>query len=162
MALCPQCFNAPEYCECDPPFAGRSAGVGTRPPAPGAERVTDEAVVRLLDSVNVGQRPHVKVFVDAVRALGCWVENPPALRRDYVNVRPPVGHGRARLCSIHLRSGRIEFQEDTYLMAESIGVARHFDHLPAGDLAAMTPASDEDAAAAIALARVVLHASRGR
>lgn len=95
-------------------------------------------------------------------ALGCWIETPPAVRQDYVNVQPPRAYGAGRVCSVTRSTGRIEFQTDSYAIAESIGDASRFSYLAAGAKAALTPETDDDVTAAVSLARAVLASRRGR
>lgn len=102
-------------------------------------------------------------LLDAFMALGCWIENPPAFRQHYINVQlalmepdasaPPVSDGS---------TGRIEYQTDSYAIAESIGVASRFSHLAAGAKAALTPETDDDVTAAVSVACAVLASRRGR
>lgn len=129
MALCPTCFNSPDNCECDPPFrppAGVARGPSASPTRPATSRETAE---RVLDQVEPGRRRQVASFLEAAVSLGCWIETPHAVRQDYVNIQPPRACGAGRLCSVTRSTGRVEFQTDTYSLAEAIDIADHFTFL---------------------------------
>jgi hypothetical protein len=99
-------------------------------------------------------------FLIAVDTFGCRPEIPPS-PRQYLNVAPPPGHGRGRLCSVTVRTGRLEFQQDTYSIAEAAEVAELFDLVPAGNKAGITLNTDSDVEAAVRLAKSVLGSRRG-
>lgn len=124
---------------------------------------TSKATVeRVLDQVEPRRQRQVADFLEAVVSLGCWIETPHAVRQDYVNIQPPRACGAGRLCSVTRSTGRIEFQTDTYALAESIDIADHFTFLAAGAKAAITPDDDERVEMAIMLAKTILAARRGR
>ena len=159
MPLCPQCFNAPEYCECDPRFDPTTAAARTTvgPAAPTAAREASEA---LLADVATDRREVLSAVLEGFAARGAWIETPPAIVRDYVNVRVPAArYGEARLCAITRSTGRIEFQDDSYLIAEARGVGNRFDHLISGDKAAITPTA-ADVEVILTVADAVLAARR--
>ena len=77
--------------------------------------------------------------------LGCVAEVPEAQRRDYVNVLPPLGHGTYRLGSVNNTSTtRVEFQRDSFDLAEAAALVPPFEHLDDANKAALTPTSDAD------------------
>ena len=77
-----------------------------------------------------------------------------------MNVRVPNRFGPARLCAISRSTGRIEFHDESYPVAEQLGVGQRFDHLPAGDKAAITPRDTDDVEAILAVTRAVLAGRR--
>jgi hypothetical protein len=81
--------------------------------------------------------------LDLLDELECQPFVPPAQNLRYLNVRPSAGAGSHRLCSIHVRTGRVEFQTGTHPLAVSSGLTR-LELVPKGDKAAVTPRSDED------------------
>ncbi len=63
-------------------------------------------------------------------------------RGDYVNVLPPSpSRRRGRVCSVQIRTGRVEFQTNSW---DRLAERRGFDRLDAGNKAARTPHSDAD------------------
>ena len=162
VRLCPNCFNSPENCECDPPFVA-----GTTQTLRSSERKTPStpesaSIETVLDDVDPRRRAYLGRFLRELVALGCWIERPAAVRQNYVNVQPPRSFGVGRVCSVNRSTGRIEFQTDTYSIAESLGAAELFTFLAAGAKAALTPTDDRDVDAALSVARAVLGARRGR
>lgn len=112
--------------------------------------VTPAANVTMLRSV-------LAMFVD----LDCAIEVPSAQRRDYLNVMPPPGHGSNRLCSVNDTSTtRVEFQRDSFDLADAAGLVPPFEHLENANKAALTPTDDTDIDALRQLALVVLPALR--
>lgn len=83
---------------------------------------------------------------------GAAVEVPTTRTRgDYVNVRPPVvSRRRGRVCSVHVHSGRVEFQEGSW---DRLTSRDGFHRLEAGNKAARSPNSDADLDAIIAAFR---------
>lgn len=159
MPLCPACFNAPAYCECDPPYRPTAEELG-RDGGGVPAAVSKETCERLVADVHADRREAVRGIVDGLTALGAWLETPPAIVPDYVNVRVPAAkYGEARLCSIHRKTGRIEFQDGSHPLAEGLGVGDRFDYLAAGDKAAITPTSG-DVQAVLELAGAVLASRR--
>lgn len=110
---------------------------------------------RVLQDVGETRRRHIEAFLEAVIRLRCGIESPPAVRQDYVNIQPPRAYGAGRVCSLTRSIGRIEFQTDSYALAESLGVAAHFSFLAAGAKGAISPNTDDEVEAAIALAKAV-------
>lgn len=160
MALCPVCFNAPSYCECDPPFVpspGEGQSRGTRPKL-SSQRESEE---RLLRDVTPAQHGLLRQILVGLAELGAWLETPPAEVPNYVNVRVPAAFGPARLCAITRSTGRIEFHDDSYPVADHLGLGDRFDRLAAGDKAAVTAGDRADVDAILAVARAVLASRRG-
>jgi hypothetical protein len=79
-------------------------------------------------------------------------------RGDYLNVLPPGSSARTgRTCSVHVRTGRVEFQGGSW---DRLVDARGFDRLNAGSKAARTPNSDTDVGALVEAFRRELEATR--
>lgn len=159
VPLCPVCFNAPAYCECDTPFEPTADDLrrSENRPSVAAERETEE---RLLSEVDPERREHMGEILAGLIEAGAWLETPPAVEPDYANVRVPARFGPARLCSINRSTGRIEFHDESYPVAEQLRLGHHFARLPAGDKAAITPKTPEDVQAILTLARAVLVSRR--
>lgn len=159
VPLCPVCFNAPDYCECETryePSADELRRLENRPRLT-AERETEE---RLLREVDAERRDDLREIVAGLVDIGAWLETPPAVVPDYVNVRVPSRFGPARLCSINRSTGRIEFHDESYPVAEQLRLGHHFTRLPAGDKAAITVKTAEEVQAVLTLARAVLASRR--
>ena len=64
-----------------------------------------------------------------------------------MNVRAPAGSERGgRICSVHVRTGRVEFQLNSWdRLVDTAG----FDHLQSGNKAARTPETEEDVSAIV-------------
>jgi hypothetical protein len=106
------------------------------------------------------REPFMRRFLSALVDLGCRPEVPHAQRHDYLNVAPPPGHGRGRVCSVHATTSRVEFQGQTHVIATEVGLGGTVDRLAAGEKAALTLRSDSDVEVAVTLAKAVLAARR--
>jgi len=159
VPLCPVCFNAPAYRECDPPFEPTVDDLrhSENRPSVAAERETGD---RLLNEVDPECREHLREVLAGLIEAGAWLETPPAVVPDYVNVRVPARFGPARLCAITRSTGRIEFHDESYPIADQLRLGHHFDSLPAGNKAAITPKDSEDVQVILTLARAVLVSRR--
>lgn len=96
--------------------------------------------------------------------LGCRVEVPGAQRTDYLNIKAPIETTwRARLASVHVRTGSLEFQDGSW---ERLGSPDGFRNLGAGNKAAITldsaPAVDAAKHAFEAEVRMARSATPGR
>jgi len=160
MPLCPVCFNAAAYCECDPPYEPSIEELHRHEdrPTTRAQRETEE---RLLEDVSPDQRALLRQILAGFLHEGAWLETPPAEVPNYVNVRVPARFGQARLCAITRSTGRIEFHDESYPVASQLGLGERFDQLPAGDKAAITASDEADVEAILTLARAVLASRRG-
>jgi hypothetical protein len=104
----------------------------------------------------------MRSLLRALAALGCSIEAPPGARDTYVNIaRPRPARGRGRLASMHARTGRLEFQGNSWNAAVSTGRAARFDHLAAGNKAAINLLGTSDVEAAVDVARAVLAGRAG-
>jgi hypothetical protein len=104
----------------------------------------------------------MRALLAALEVLGCTADAPQAARTDYVNLsRPARSAGRGRLASMHVRTGRVEFQGDSWDAAVGAGLETQFDHLAAGNKAAISLLGPEQVEAAATVARAVL-AGRAR
>lgn len=160
MPLCPVCFNPPANCECETPFEPTADELG--PSRPYSTAIAErEAEERLLREVDPNRRALLSEIIAGFIASEAWLETPPAEVPNYVNVRLPHRFGPARLCAISRSTGRIEFHDESYPVAEQLGVGQRFDHLPAGDKAAITPRDTDDVEAILAVSRAVLAGRRG-
>lgn len=160
MPLCPVCFNAPAYCECDPPYVPSTEVLqrAENRPTMSAQRETED---RLLEDVALERRGLLREILAGLVELGAWLETPPAEVPNYVNVRVPARFGPARLCAVTRSTGRIEFHDESYPVAEQLGLGERFDQLPAGDKAAITASDNVDVDAILTVARAVLTSRRG-
>ncbi len=116
---------------------------------------------RLLRRQLADRAPHLRRFLTELVALGCEVEVPDAQRPNYLNVQPASGHGRGRLCSVNATTGRVEFQTNSWFVADAKAVEGDIDHLTAGDKAAMDLVSDGQVDHAVRLAAMILLLRRG-
>jgi hypothetical protein len=101
---------------------------------------------RLRDLADPSTELIVRQILRTVVERGCVVRIPPAVKKTYFNVAPPPGKRGGRACAVHVRSGSVEFQTDTFDVAKAIGLAEVVRHLAAGNKAAYTPATTEDVA----------------
>jgi hypothetical protein len=95
-------------------------------------------------------RARIIGFLSQVSADGARVIMPDtATRGDYLNVMAPVtSRRRGRVCSVNVRSGRVEFQTGSWgRLVDTTG----FDRLGAGDKAARTVNSSVDVDAVVAV-----------
>ena len=115
----------------------------------------------LLGDVRPERREQLSAFLKAVEALGCQAERPCGSRQDDINVRPAVNYGTTRLCSINRSTARIQFEADSYSIAESIGLGSKVTPLAGGDKAALDLETAEDVSTAVELAKAVLSSRRG-
>lgn len=95
---------------------------------------------RIVDSTN---RARIVELLETFESDGSLVEAPIIdSRDDYVNVHAPAGsQRRGRICSVHVRTGRVEFQINSWdRLVDQAG----FDHLQSGNKAARTPETDDD------------------
>jgi hypothetical protein len=110
-----------------------------------------------LDRADPDRAPHMRALLAALEALGSNADAPPAKRTDYVNLsRPARAAGRGRLASMHVRSGRVEFQGNSWDAAVGAGQESQFDHLAAGNKAAINLIGPQQVEAAVTVARAVL------
>ena len=98
---------------------------------------------------NEPNRDRILGLLSAFERAGATIQIPETTTRgDYVNVLPPSSsRRRGRVCSVHLRSGRVEFQTESW---SRLVPKRGFDRLEAGNKAARTPDTDNDVPAIIA------------
>jgi hypothetical protein len=92
---------------------------------------------------NEPNRARIIDLLDRIGNTGAAVVMPStATRGDYLNVLPPsTSRRRGRICSVHVRSGRVEFQNGSWArLRDKSG----FDRLDAGDKAARTLDTDAD------------------
>jgi hypothetical protein len=153
--LCPQCFNPPVGCECDPPFVAGSDFAGTprrTTKSHWAESIGFMTIEEAIDQVDEPRRERVRALLELLAELGCRIEVPDAEERNYANIRPRAP-GNPRVCALTLSTGRIEFQDESHAVARQLGIDNAFDRLNAGDKAAVTIETDEQLAAAQELAR---------
>ena len=99
---------------------------------------------RIASSSN---RARIAELLETFESDGSHVEVPLIESRDdYVNVHAPAGSERGRICSVHVRTGRVEFQLNSWdRLVDTAG----FDHLQSGNKAARTPETDEDVSAIV-------------
>lgn len=124
---------------------------------PGA---TSEASKRL-DGVDPDNAARIRRCLREVASQGCLTHAPSSVRTDYLNIARPPGSGRARLASLTVRTGRVEFQTNSWDVATRSGLAAYFDQLPAGNKAAISLRTDEDLDAAITVANAILAGRAG-
>jgi hypothetical protein len=116
----------------------------------------------LLDQAAPDRAPHMRAFLAAAVALGSVTDAQESVRTDYVNIyRPARSAGRGRLASLHVRTGRVEFQGNSWDAAVRTGLAGQFDQLAAGNKAAISLLGPDQVEAATAVARAVLAGRTG-
>jgi hypothetical protein len=115
--------------------------------------VTEESIESATSKLEAPTRDLIVRFLTEMTAEGCTIQRPDAQKPDYVNVQPPPGSRRGRVCAVHRSTGRVELQAESYAMATDAGVAPRFKHLPPGNKAALTPRSDTDLDALLRVAR---------
>jgi len=125
---------------------------GHEQPFRSSERLADVATWRDRIADDAVNRSRVVELLEAFEAGGSAVEIPlDARRQDYVNVRPPAGSTRrGRICSVNVRTGRVEYQIHSW---DRLVTSDGFDHLAAGNKAARTPATRKDVDAIVAAFR---------
>lgn len=155
MALCPTCFNAPDWCECDPPFDGTGGVEPTKKWTP-VRRATVEDIESAVQDLPEARKPLLRDILTVLVDARCWIEDPPARVRDYVNIRVPATFGEARLASMNRSTGRIEFHDGSFDVARRAGVADRFDEVPSSNAAAITVDDEGDRDAAVRLAEAFL------
>jgi hypothetical protein len=153
------CFNAPRTCECDPPFDGRGGIEPTKPWSP-VRPPSLEDIDAAVAGVAESRRGLVRDVLIWLVENHCWIEDPPAVVRDYVNIRVPSAYGPARLASMNRSTGRLEFHEDSHDIAIAVGVADLFDRVPSSNAAAITIVDGAGRDAAIRLAEAYLASRR--
>lgn len=160
VQLCPVCFNAPAYCERETPYELSADGArrSENRPSATAERETEERLLR---------RPTPSATTTCGRSsLGSSTAERGSRRRlpwspttstfvcqfgsDPLGFFPPINRS----------TGRIEFHDESYPVAEQLRLGHHFARPPAGDKAAITPKDAEEVQAILALARAVLAGRR--
>jgi hypothetical protein len=100
---------------------------------------------RIAGSVN---QKHIVELLETFESDGSLVEAPLiGSRDDYLNVRAPAGsQRRGRICSVNVRTGRVEFQLNSW---DRLVVRAGFDHLKSGNKAARTPETGNDVEAIV-------------
>lgn len=112
---------------------------------------------RIREETPATNEPLLRSVLAMFVELSCSIEVPDAQRHDYLNVLPPAGHGSYRLCSVNNTSTtRVEFQRDTFDLAEADGLVPPFEHLDNANKAALTPTSEADIESIRRLALVIL------
>lgn len=119
------------------------------------------AGARLDRSANPDRAANMQAFLRGLTSLGCATNVPPAVRKDYVNIAPPPDTQRGRLASMHVRTGRVEFQGNSWNTADQAGMSGRLDRLEAGNKAALTLLTRDDVDTALALARAILAGRAG-
>ena len=122
---------------------------------------SDAVERRIVDKASPDTERHLRDFIAALVEWGCRPELPPSQRDASLNIAPPPGHGRARVCCTYVSAARVEFQQDTYTIADEIGLGGAFDLVPAGNKAAQYLNTSGRVHAAVQLAKAVLAARRG-
>lgn len=153
------CFNGPQWCECDPPFDGVGGVEPTKKWTPVRQASVDEISAVVAD-LPASRRPLVETVLTWLVGAGCWIEDPPARVRDYVNLRVPPSYGAARLGAMNRSTGRIEFHDGSFDIARGAGLSDRFDEVPSANAAAITIEDEADRDAAIRLAEAFMTARR--
>ena len=120
------------------------------------DAVADEGVISATQTnwrklVSGPNRDRIISLLETAESLGCRVAAPEGDRDDYVNVMPPAHSLRtSRLMSVHVRTGSVEFQANSW---SRLGSPSDFRRLSAGDKAARALDSQADLDAVTAALR---------
>lgn len=106
------------------------------------------------------RRTFIQDVLTELAREGCWIEDPPARVRDYVNIRVPPSYGPARLAAMNRSTGRIEFHDESFDIARAAGVADRFDLVPSSNAAAINIEDDADRDATLRVAAAFMKARR--
>lgn len=116
---------------------------------------------RLTEGVEQHVAAHTRATLRALSQLGCEIVLPVGTRDDYFNIVADARRESGRVCSVHCRTGRVEFQTASYSLARKEGIAQRFKSLASGDKAALTPETAEDLDVVVKLARSIIAGRRG-
>lgn len=152
VPLCPKCFNAPQWCECDPPFDGSGGIEPAKKWTPVRQASVDE-IEAVIANIPDERRRLIGEVLTRLAGEGCWIEDPPARVRDYVNIRVPPSYGPARLASMNRSTGRIEFHDESFDIAIGVGLADRFDCVQSSNAAAITISDEAELDATVRLGR---------
>ena len=157
MALCRDCHNPVDSCECEE-FS--PSALPTQPKWAPTRVGAPVDLARLLDEVQADRRERLEEFLQRIRTMGCSVEHPTGRADNYVNVRPPTGIDEYRLCTITRSTGRLHFPNSSASHARRLSLSDRFDTFE-DDEAAINLDEDADLDAAVRVAKAILDARRG-